>query len=416
MHDVLALQCQIVKGIGELDEAAWTACYPEQAEGWHYYSACDSGGVEGMRTAAIVLRDASGLIAAAPLFEVCYRLDTSLQSNIVRRISDAIARWVPALALEWRLLGVGSPYADQCHIAIRPGLTQTQRDSVFATLVREVEVEARRRRASVIAYKDLLAAERDFTRAALGRAHYVKISSLPMAVLDIDAADIDGYLASLSHATRKDIRRKLKSARGVVTVERRSDISDIAEKIEALYESTRQGSAVNYDEFEELPVGYFRTVSQRLNDRVMFILYWVNGELAAFNMLLLESDRVIDKFLGMRYPLARDHNLYAVSWMENVRFCLDTGRRSLQTGQTAYAAKLRYGSRLVPSELYVKHRISAINRILRWVAPLVAFDKWDPDLRQIARSNKKQASVSIRPTPADAHSELIVRDTHSFSR
>lgn len=383
MLDGSTLHTHTIAGIGELGEAAWTACYPECAEGWHYYSACESGAVDGVRTTAIIVRDANGLVAAAPLFEVSYRVDTSLQSSIVRKICGAVTRWLPNL-LEWRLLGVGSPYADQCHIAIRPGLTRKQRTSVFSNLVGEVEAEARRRRASLIAFKDLQAAEYEVANQPLAQAHYARIASLPVAVLDINAADIDGYLATLSPATRKDIRRKLKAARGNVMVERRHDISDIAETIEELYESTRQGSELNYDAFEELPKGYFQAVARHLDHRVMFTLYWVKGELAAFNMLLLEPDRTIDKFLGMRYPIAREHNIYALSWMENVRFCIETGRRYLQTGQTAYAAKLRYGSRLVPSTLYVKHRNPVINRIIRLAAPLLAFDRWDPDLGTIS--------------------------------
>lgn len=404
MPDCPQFHSQIVAGIGELDEVAWTACYPDHAEGWHYYRACESGVVEGMRISAVVLRDADGFVAAAPLFEVSYRLDTSLQSGIFRRMCDAITRRFPALAVEWRLLGVGSPYADQCHIALRPGLTRAARAIALNALIAEVEAEARRRRASLIAYKDLLAGEYDLAEGPLSNARYVKIASLPMAVLDIHANDIDGYLASLSAATRKDIRRKLKAAHSAVTIEHRSDISDVAETIEALYESTRQDSEVSYDAFEELPKGYFRNVAQHLNERATFVLYWVNGELAAFNMLLLEPDRVIDKFLGMRYPLARDHNLYAVSWIENVRYCLETGRRKLQTGQTAYGAKLRYGSHLVPSTLYVRHLNPAINRVIRWVAPLVAFDRWDPELRKLAQNGKKSPPVRPADAPAGVYS------------
>jgi hypothetical protein len=105
-------------------------------------------------------------------------------------------------------------------------------------------------------------------------------------------------------------------------------------------------------------------------------------------MLLLGRDTVIDKFLGMRTPLARDNNLYVVSWIENVRFCLETGRRWLQSGQTAYSSKLRFGSRLTPSSIFARHRNPVINRLIRLAAPLAAFDRWDPDLRRLASEGK----------------------------
>jgi hypothetical protein len=186
---------------------------------------------------------------------------------------------------------------------------------------------------------------------------------------------------------RKDIRRKLKGAGGV-RVERRVGIGDLAGRIEALYEETRQNSKVDYGDFEALPPDYFRSVSRCAGERAQFMLYWVGDELAAFNLLLLGQDTVIDKFLGMRYPLARDNNLYVVSWIENVRFCLETGRRLLQSGQTAYSAKLRLGSRLAPSTIFARHRNPVINRLIRLAAPFAAFDRWDPDLRRLAAAGK----------------------------
>ena len=59
----------------------------------------------------------------------------------------AIARRLPSLT-EWRLLGVGSPYADRCHIALRPDLTEGQRDAALAALIRAVEAEGESRKAA----------------------------------------------------------------------------------------------------------------------------------------------------------------------------------------------------------------------------------------------------------------------------
>ncbi len=90
----------------------------------------------------------------------------------------------------------------------------------------------------------------------------------------------------------------------------------------------------------------------------------------------------------MRYPLAQQHNLYVISWMENVRLCVETGRRWLQSGQTAYRAKIRLGSRLVPSSIFARHRNPFINRLMRLAAPIAAFDRWDPDLRYLTAKER----------------------------
>ena len=141
-----------------------------------------------------------------------------------------------------------------------------------------------------------------------------------------------------------------------------------------------------------MPPDYFARVSEALGEQALFILYWVGTTLAAFNLLLIERERVIDKFLGMRYPLAREHNLYALSWMTNVRYCLAHGISRLQSGQTAYASKLRFGSRLVPSAIYFRHRQGMLNWVLKSVSPYLAFDRLDPDLKAHRRSRERSAA------------------------
>jgi len=384
--DANGLTARITSGVGALSESEWNACYPDDPEGWQYYRACEMRAVPGVALAAVEVRDDKGLAAAAPLFQLSYRLDTPLQGRL-RSLADAISRRAPSLT-EWKLLGVGSPYADRCHIAIRPDLTGAQRDAVLTALIRAVEAEGASRKAALIVFKDLSGAESEALEGVLGRERYNQIRSLPVATLDLQGVpDLERYIAGLSSSTRKDVRRKLKAAGGV-RVERRTNIDDLADKIEVLYEATRQHSNVHYGDFEALPQDYFRSVADCAQEKAQFMLYWVGDELAAFNLLLLGRDTVLDKFLGMRYPLGPSNNIYVVSWIENVRFCLETGRRWMQSGQTAYSSKVRLGSRLVPSSIYARHRNPVINRVIRLAAPLAAFDRWDPDLRRLAAEGK----------------------------
>lgn len=383
--DQTKLQARIVSGVAEIAEAEWHGCYPDEPEGWRYYKACEAEAVPGVQLDAVEVRDGAGLIAAAPLFQLSYRLDTPLQGT-ARRIAAAVCSRLPSLT-EWRMLGVGSPYADRCHVALRPGLSEAEKQAALAALSAAVENEAERRKTALIVYKDLAGAELAAMRDMLAERRYVQIRSLPVASLDLSVPDLAAYLAGLSASTRKDVKRKMKVA-GSVRVEWRAQIDDVADTIEQLYEETRLRSGVHYGDFEALPHNYFRDIARTAGEGARFCLYWIGDELAAFNLLLLGPDVAIDKFLGMRYPLARAHNLYVVSWIENVRFCLATGRRRLQSGQTAYRPKLRLGSALVPSSIFARHRNPLINRIVRLAAPIAAFDRWDPDLRQMATAGE----------------------------
>ncbi len=374
---------QIVASVAEVDAAAWDACLPGEAECHAYYVACEAAasvsGI-GLRMAAIVVEAEGEIVAVAPFFRLNYRLDTPLQGRM-RSLGDALFRHLPGL-VTLKALCVGSPYAERCHLGFAASLDAAGRAAAFACLAEALQRQVMVERAHLSVWKDLAPAE-DREAGLLPRAGFAQITSLPVAVLDLPYADEAAYLASLSAATRKDVRRKLAKA-GDIRIELRSDISALSSEVDSLYEETRAQSGLDYGDLELLPPGYFAEISRALGERAVFALYWVGEELAAFNLLLVEADRVIDKFLGMRYPLAREHNLYVVSWMANIRFCLDRGIRLFQSGQTAYASKLRFGSRLVPSTILVRHRAASLQWVLRRLSPWLGFDRFDHDLARHA--------------------------------
>lgn len=371
--------------VAEIDAHAWDDCLPGEAESHAYYSACDAVAAEsgvGLRMAAACVEEDGEVVALVPFFRLNYRLDTPLQGRL-RAAGDALFRHAPGL-VTLKVLCVGSPYAERCHLGFSPKLDAAGRRAAFQALAGVLDRQAAEEALRLVVWKDLAPAEDEGFGGLLKQAGFARIGSLPIALLDLPYADEAAYLASLSAATRKDIRRKLARASDV-RITFRTDIAGLEPQIEALYDATRAQSGLDYGELEVLPPGYLGAVSRALGERAVFALYWIGEELAAFNLLLVEPDRVIDKFLGMRYPLAREHNLYAVSWMANVRFCLGRGIHKLQSGQTAYASKLRYGSRLVPSTLHVRHRSVPLQWALRSLSPWLGFERFDADLAALVQ-------------------------------
>jgi hypothetical protein len=366
-----------------IDAADWDRCLPDEVESYRYYRACHEGN-SGLLPVAITVVREGRIIAVAPVMGLSYRLDTSLQGPL-RRLTDWLnSFWDGVLRID--VIGLGSELAERCHIGFDPALSEGDKAEAFAAMMDGLRRHAYQSGTGLVMVKDLAAPDVPLIGPVLELKGYQRVNSLPVAVLDIVGSEAD-YLSSLSSATRKDIRRKLKAG-AQMTIEQRHDISAIADEIEALYEHTRLNSRYDYDELETLPVGYFSTVSKTLGERAVFMLYRVDGVLIGFNLLMVEPDRVIDKFFGMRYPIGQEYNLYAVSWMTNVRYCIDHHIALLQTGQTAYAAKLRYGSRLVASSLYFHHRNRLLNGLLRLVAPWLAFDRQDPDLRHLPQQGE----------------------------
>ncbi len=371
---------RIVAGVHALDRSAWEALFPGEAESHAYYGACETAGRAGYVLSAAAVFAGGRMVAAVPLFQIDFRLDSSLQGRL-RPLGAWLVRRLPGLMV-LRVLGLGSPLAERCHLGLAPDLDARAREQVLAMLLAAVDARARAVGARLVALKDVAQPDAERLDACLRRHGFARTPSLPVATLDLPSGGLEEYLARLSKATRKDIRRKLKGAGGI-RVERRTEIEDVADEIDALYQETRLQSRFDYGDLETLPPDYFRAVSRALGSRAVMMLYYVGEQLAAFNLLLIEKNRVIDKFLGMRYPLAREHDLYILSWIENVKFALTSGAPALQSGQTAYAAKLRLGSRLTPSAIYFRHRNRVAQACLALFARLVPFDRMDPDLRAL---------------------------------
>jgi hypothetical protein len=192
----------------------------------------------------------------------------------------------------------------------------------------------------------------------------------------------------LSSATRKDLRRKLRGT-AELRIETRASIQGLEAQIASLFAETLSQSKVDYGEFEDLHPSYLSVLATQLGQRAQWNLYWLDDQLIAFNLLLVGRDRVVDSMLGMRYPLGPQHNIYAVSWMQNVRFCIERGIGKLQTGRTAYIIKARFGSDLEPLVVYARHRIGVINALFKAFGPRLAFDKHDPELKALAARRSK---------------------------
>ena len=367
-------------GVAAIPEQVWSSLLPGEAEGWSYYKAVEASPPPGFTFEAIAVKAGERWLAAAPVFRVDYRLDTSLQGRW-RGLGEWLQRTVPRL-VAIPIVGLGSPLAERCHLGFDPSLGSGERAQVLTTLLDGLARYAAARQVPMLAIKDLADSETGPLQAAITAAGFAQMASLPTCVLDLPFKSTEDYVQSLSANNRSTLRRKLKGA-AKVEIELVRSIAGLEAEIYDLYEETRRNSRFDYGDFEELSPGYFGSVMQALQGRAACILCRVDGRLLAFKLMFIEDDRVIDKFWGMRYPVGRDYNLFFVAWMEAVRFTIEHGAQRYQSGQTAYAQKVKLGSRLDKLWVYYRHRGAVSNRLLRTFSPYAAFDRMDPELNEI---------------------------------
>ncbi len=378
------LEVGVYRTVRNIPQPAWDACFPGDPESWAYYVAIEESGFAAFSWAYLVAREGETLVAVVPAFITDYGIDTTIQGAMRAALEPVLRRLRKFLTL--RLVCLGSPHADKCHLGFSPDVATERRHQIVLRLLEALDKFAAARGIGLIGAKDL--ADGDLACGigeAFSIAGFTRQPGLPNAVLGIPASE-DAYFAQLSPAARREVHRKLKRGDPVqMEVRRGPQGLDLVPQMAALYAAQRAGSNVDFDQFEALTPAYFRAVLERLGEAAIVFAYLHEDRLVAFNLCFHTERLFIDKFVGFAQPLARTLNLYVLSWINNVRYCIANRIPVLQTGQTGYAMKLRMGSELRSSWIFFRHRNPILNLALRLAGPLLAADRHEADLSRHRR-------------------------------
>jgi predicted N-acyltransferase len=128
--------------------------------------------------------------------------------------------------------------------------------------------------------------------------------------------------------------------------------------IHRLYRNVYDRSTLQFD---RLTRDFFDAVltDAELDGRVF--LYRHDGRLIGFNLCVVFNGALVDKYVGFEYPAARRHNLYCVSWMQNLDYAAANGLSHFIAGCAAPAIKADLGA----SFTFTRHAVYARNALLR---------------------------------------------------
>jgi hypothetical protein len=281
-----------------------------------------------------------------------------------------LRRW-----LQWRTCFIGSTVSEYCPLP----------DADAAELVQDI-FRAWAGKTALLLVKDLpcnapFLSEHgnrlaDQLVAACEGNGFFLVAGQALAWVPIDFADEDAYLARLSPSRRRDIRRKLRS-RGslhidlIATGDPRLAQPALAAELYAQYLEVYTQSDIHFD---RLSAGFFTAI---LNDATLdgrLFLYYHNDQLIGHNLCFIHDGMLVDKYVGFRYPMARECNLYFVSWMENLAFARRQGLRCYIAGWTDPAVKAALGARFTPTRHAVYVRTPLLRALLRRIA-----GRFEPD-------------------------------------
>lgn len=373
-----AFNHKIIDSISKINRPDWDSTFGQMLQGYDFYRAVEESNLEGFSFYYILIYEGEKLLLIAPVFVSDFNLDIAV-SGIAHKLIQGARKAIPRLLI-LKTLFCGSPISENGALGISK--EAQEKDTLLFELIRIMNGFCRGKNIPLIIFKDFLK-DQVTSLGQIKTTGFFLAESFPTVVTDLPFNSLDDYIASLSHNTRKNIRRKLKKAdsSGAITVKTTNNIEDIIEEAYSLYLNTYNAGSVR---FERLTKQFFINAG-RFVPQTRFFLYYADDKLAAFNLCFTYKDTMIDEFIGFDYAAAYKYNLYYFSWCYNIEWCLKNSIKHYQTGQTDYHPKLKLGGRLIPLYVLIKHNNGVLNFCLRILAKLLTPTNLDANIKNMTK-------------------------------
>ncbi|MFT4078364.1 GNAT family N-acetyltransferase [Rhodomicrobium sp.] len=331
-----------------------------------------------------VLRDQAGRQRAIQPFFVLDQDILAGASGAITAAVDRVRQRFPKF-LTLRTLMIGC-VAGEGHLDNHEAFADPKTCSLLAKAALE---EAKKERAGLIVFKEFPSAYRDVL-GHLKNDGFICLPSLPMASLSTAHKDFDAYMAaSLSRATRKDLRRKFKAAQSAgLTMSVVEDITPFVDEIYPLYLNVYNRSKLH---FEKLTKDYLCALGQRMPDRTRFFVWRQGDRIVAFNLCMVHNEAIYDQYIGLDYEVALDLHLYHYTIRDIMSWAMANGYKRYISNGLNYDPKHHLRMQLDPLDLYARHRSPIINAALKVVLPYLEPTKYDPHLKKFANYSDLRA-------------------------
>ena len=199
---------------------------------------------------------------------------------------------------------------------------------------------------------------------ALQEQGFIAVEGQALAYVPISFASAHEYLAGLSKNRRSSLKRKLKS-RAQLSIQRIHTGAAFADdaKVDAYYTLFEDVFAQSEIHFDKLTRTFFADLLRDTdNGGIVFEYRDLQSQtLLGWNLCFEHGGKLIDKYIGLSYPAAREANLYFVSWMVNLEYALERGLSHYVAGWTDPEVKAQLGA----SFTMTKHLVFIRNPLLR---------------------------------------------------
>lgn len=293
---------------------------------------------------------------------------TSVTENGLARKRDRLAGMAKraVAGIEQRMLVCGNLLSWGCHgIAVAPSASGAE---VYAGVA---EALYRLRRADKLAGETDLIVVKDFTpveaphAASLRTFSYRRLETEPNMVLELASGwkSFDDYLGALTSKYRGDAKRVRKDIEAAGMQVQNGPIADNdARTLHDLYAQVHAGARVR---LFTLAPEFLPELSRTFAAEFRCTRLVKDGRVVGFVTTLKDGETAIGYYIGFDRAENAVAPVYFRLLQATVEDALAMRCRRVSLGRTALEPKSRMGAKPVPMEVWVRHRVPAMNLLVR---------------------------------------------------
>lgn len=211
--------------------------------------------------------------------------------------------------------------------------------------------------------------------AALAKFSYRPLETDPDMVLELPARwkGYEDYLASLTSRYRKAARQIEKDvAAAGCRVEALDDAGRHAEALHGLYMQTHRNARLR---LMTLRPEFIPTLAARLGEEMRCTVVRRGEEIVGFVTTVRDGETAVGYYIGFDREANAEFPVYFRLLQAVVDDAIKLGCRRLSLGRTALEPKARLGARPEPMSVWIRHRIPALNIVVRALLHTVSHDE-----------------------------------------
>ena len=211
--------------------------------------------------------------------------------------------------------------------------------------------------------------------SALAKYSYRPLETDPNMVLEISPRwrSFEDYLASLNSKYRKTCRQIEKEVEAAgCRVEELTDVERHADALYELYLQTHRNARLR---LVTLRSSFFPTLAAQLGDDIRWTVVKRDEELLGFVNTVRDGETAVGYYIGFDRPSNAEVPIYFRLLQAVVDDAIKFGCTSLSLGRTALEPKARLGARPSPMRVLIRHRIPALNILVRALLHTVSHDE-----------------------------------------